>query len=443
MNCWKCGNPVAPGQKFCQACGADQSLSSAPDPDQGGAPDPFQKQQGYTGPVQNQTYSPPPGSGQSLLILIRIFGWVFAAIYAVSALRGLFSVANLVLLMVGELDFLIYYISLNLMNGINLLLGIALVAVCVAIAMKWSPENADAAFLGFAGLCVLKAVIPFFLQSAVHFLGFIYAYPFTEFLTTLFRNVVFAAILFGLSAVNGVIPVIGRTREQIMASAQSLLAAFSEIVGDIQKRIGNRNGANVNMDNNQGYQGPNQGPNYGFNNGSGQYSPERSGQYSPDGSGQYSPDGGGYYPPNSPGPVYAPGGGYRVRLNENRSIILIIVLSILTCGIYNLYFVYTLARDINIACEGDYKHTDGLLMYFALTIVTCGEYAAVWFYSLQERVRENARRYNSYVQNTGLEVILWFVPGVFLCGIGPLIAWYIIIRSTNILCKAYNDYYGL
>ena len=45
---------------------------------------------------------------------------------------------------------------------------------------------------------------------------------------------------------------------------------------------------------------------------------------------------------------------------QKRSIGLCIVLSIVTCGIYGYYFLYTMARDTNIACAGDGETTPGL-----------------------------------------------------------------------------------
>ncbi|MDP2426181.1 MAG: DUF4234 domain-containing protein, partial [bacterium] len=49
-----------------------------------------------------------------------------------------------------------------------------------------------------------------------------------------------------------------------------------------------------------------------------------------------------------------------MRLKEDRSLLLLIILSIITFGIYNLFFIHGLAKDTNIACAEDGKKTAGL-----------------------------------------------------------------------------------
>ena len=49
--------------------------------------------------------------------------------------------------------------------------------------------------------------------------------------------------------------------------------------------------------------------------------------------------------PNYSGPGVTP-------LKTDRGLLGYIVLSILTCGIYSYYFIYTVARDVNTACAG-------------------------------------------------------------------------------------------
>jgi len=48
-------------------------------------------------------------------------------------------------------------------------------------------------------------------------------------------------------------------------------------------------------------------------------------------------------------------------VDNNRSLLTYIVLSVITCGIYGLYFLYKLALDVNTICNGGGKETAGLL----------------------------------------------------------------------------------
>lgn len=127
-------------------------------------------------------------------------------------------------------------------------------------------------------------------------------------------------------------------------------------------------------------------------------------------------------------------------LKTDRSLLVYILLCIVTCGIYGWYFIYSIARDVNICCDGDGEHTSGLLMFILLSIVTCGIYSYIWFYKLGNRLNKNAYRYGMVFTENGTSVLMWQLFGVLLCGIGPFIAMNIIIKNTNTLCAAYNNY---
>lgn len=84
----------------------------------------------------------------------------------------------------------------------------------------------------------------------------------------------------------------------------------------------------------------------------------------------------------------------RQRLKDDRGLLSYILLSIITCNIYSYYFIYTLAKDINVACEGDNERTQGLVAFILLSLVSCGIYSWVWYYKLGNRLANNAPRYN-------------------------------------------------
>lgn len=130
------------------------------------------------------------------------------------------------------------------------------------------------------------------------------------------------------------------------------------------------------------------------------------------------------------------GGKYPV--DANRSLLTYILLSLVTCGIYSYYFVYKLAADVNVICDGDGKETAGLLKFILLSLVTCGVYSFIWYYSLGNRLSENAPRYGLNFSENGTTVLLWMVFGSILCGIGSFVAINIIINNTNALANAYN-----
>ena len=129
-------------------------------------------------------------------------------------------------------------------------------------------------------------------------------------------------------------------------------------------------------------------------------------------------------------------------VNQERSLLKYILLSLVTFGIYGLVFLHGLAKDVNTVCDGDGKETAGLLKLILLTIVTCGIYSWIWYYSLGNRLAENAPRYGLTFMENGTSVLMWQLFGSLLCGIGPFIAMNIIIKNTNALASAYNQYNG-
>lgn len=137
-----------------------------------------------------------------------------------------------------------------------------------------------------------------------------------------------------------------------------------------------------------------------------------------------------------------PAGGYATPLQTDRSLVTYILLTLVTCGIYGYYFIYKMAQDVNIACEGDGENTAGLVAFILLSIVTCGIYAWIWYYKLGNRLNANAPRYGMSFQENGTTVLMWLIFGSFLCGIGAFIAMHILIKNTNSICIAYNQAHG-
>ncbi len=138
---------------------------------------------------------------------------------------------------------------------------------------------------------------------------------------------------------------------------------------------------------------------------------------------------------------YTPNGGE--RLTDDRGLLAYILLSIITCGIYSYYFLYKMAHDVNIACEGDGDETAGLVAFILLSLVTCGIYAWIWYYKLGNRLAANAPRYGMTFQENGTTVLMWLLFGSLLCGIGPFIAMNILIKNSNRICNAYNRQFNL
>ena len=126
-------------------------------------------------------------------------------------------------------------------------------------------------------------------------------------------------------------------------------------------------------------------------------------------------------------------------LSTDRSIVAYVLLGLVTCGIYDLYMLHCIIQDVNITCAGDGKRTAGILEYILFGILTCGIYDYIWLYNLGNRLQNNAPRYGMNFQEGGATILLWWVFGALLCGVGPFISANIIIKNSNALNAAYNN----
>lgn len=130
-------------------------------------------------------------------------------------------------------------------------------------------------------------------------------------------------------------------------------------------------------------------------------------------------------------------------IKTDRGVIGWLLLSIVTCGIYSYYFLYCLARDINVMCQDDGDSTPGIAAFILLSFVTCGFYALYWYYKIGNRLQANAPRYGLVFQENGTTILMWQIVGAFLCALGPIFAMNIIIKNTNAMATVYNTRLGV
>lgn len=67
-----------------------------------------------------------------------------------------------------------------------------------------------------------------------------------------------------------------------------------------------------------------------------------------------------------------------------KNIAMVVILSLITCGIYYFYWIYTTTRDINLMIR-DNNNTDPA-MAVIFSIITCGIYNIYWFYKYGNRM---------------------------------------------------------
>lgn len=79
-------------------------------------------------------------------------------------------------------------------------------------------------------------------------------------------------------------------------------------------------------------------------------------------------------------------------LPTNRKVWKIWLLSFLTLGIYGIVVMFAMAKETNISCADDGKHTRGFWGAIFLSIITLGIYCLVWYYKWATREYEYLNR---------------------------------------------------
>ena len=97
---------------------------------------------------------------------------------------------------------------------------------------------------------------------------------------------------------------------------------------------------------------------------------------------------------------------------EIRNIAVCIVLTLVTCGIYGIYWIVCLTNDVNTV-SGDVNGTSGGMVVL-LTIVTCGIYGIYWAYKQGEKLDFTKNNRGIPSSNSG---VLYLILQIFGFGI--------------------------
>lgn len=94
----------------------------------------------------------------------------------------------------------------------------------------------------------------------------------------------------------------------------------------------------------------------------------------------------------------------------NRNIVTCIILSIVTCGIYGLYWYFCIINDLNTASDTPDDASAGMVLL--LSIVTCGIYGWIWLYKAGEKVDKIKTMNGEAPSNSSLLYILLAIFGL-------------------------------
>ena len=110
----------------------------------------------------------------------------------------------------------------------------------------------------------------------------------------------------------------------------------------------------------------------------------------------------------------------RVIINK-RSIGVAILLSIITCGIYGIYWFITLTDEAN-KVSGHNAPSGGTAFLF--TLLTCGIYSIYWSYKMGEKMYEAGKMHGKDIENNSILYLILSILGLGIIN-------YCLIQSSN------------
>ena len=123
----------------------------------------------------------------------------------------------------------------------------------------------------------------------------------------------------------------------------------------------------------------------------------------------------------------------------DRNMWMVMLLSLVTCGIYGIIFYSSLGEDINsLASRRDGKKTMHFcLLFFLVAPITCGIAALVWNNNISARIGDEARA-RGIDTNFGASTFwLWNVLGSLII-VGPFIYLHKLCKTMNAICEHHN-----
>lgn len=437
MFCKNCGTQLDDSQKFCSNCGTPVETVILDNPEVQATPEVQEATQTTPEPTP-VVETPPavqpaksaPAAGDDKKIVLQIFAGIFAAINAVMFIIGFFKFFGGVFRYFGNVRYypVMYKIFGLPIQVLNLLYSVSLGLIAVVLVLmlfKWTKEETKNYFITLIEACLLPVIISI-ICSFVSIFASIGSSSFVGNLLGIFgafwpllRAVIICGGVFGILYLMGVQPLDGITKDSVKELAISAPKAILEVAKEFIAGLTSKSGsAKATTSAKTVATAPVQ------NATATQTATPVQNTVAPN------------KQPVAPKAVPTSG---PAKLKTDRNIIVYILLSIITCGIYGLFFLHSWIQDVNTACKGDGDDTPGLLMFYLLTIVTCGIYSYVWYYKLANRLSNNATRYGLRFTDTGGSILLWMILGSFLCGIGPLVALHKLFSNTNAICQAYNN----
>lgn len=127
------------------------------------------------------------------------------------------------------------------------------------------------------------------------------------------------------------------------------------------------------------------------------------------------------------------------QLKTNRGLLKLILLSIITLGIYSIVYFASISNDINImASRYDGRKTMNYLwLFFLVGFITFGIAYFVWFHNISNRIGSEINRRRVDYKFGASTYWLWSILGSLII-IGPFVYLHKLSVAMNKLSRHYN-----
>lgn len=129
----------------------------------------------------------------------------------------------------------------------------------------------------------------------------------------------------------------------------------------------------------------------------------------------------------------------RTKLQTNRNMWKLMILSVLTLGIYTIIFFIPFSFDLDkVAPKRDRSKTINFVFVYLLALVTFALVLDVWHYQVAARIEEGLAKRKIDYHFSRTDFWLWLIVGSFFL-VGPFVYYHKLCKAMNLLCADYNE----
>ncbi|MCZ9838542.1 DUF4234 domain-containing protein [Brachyspira hyodysenteriae] len=126
------------------------------------------------------------------------------------------------------------------------------------------------------------------------------------------------------------------------------------------------------------------------------------------------------------------------EVTKNRNFIKYYLLSSITLGIYGIVFMHKFIKDLNYVCD-DGDDSPNIFLLILLSMITCGIYHYYWIYKQSNRIKNASLKLNAVILDDGKSVIsISIMIAILSFGVfGIFLGYYFLIRNFNVLAEKF------